>query len=199
MCIDDDKNTGQEMKKIFIGGSRSITKLNTGIVERLQNIISEDYKVLCGDASGADKAVQRFFCEAGYRKLTIYYSGDDCRMNLGEWSTKPILVHPTIKGLHFYMVKDQAMANDADKGFMIWDGKSVGSISNVFELLRHSKKSLVYFAPTGQFWPVSDGASVQSLLEKCDETVLAALDKKIKLKSTIRALQGDIQFALNLS
>ena len=31
--------------------------------------------------------------------------------------------------------KDKAMAAEADYGFVLWDGKSSGSISNVFELL----------------------------------------------------------------
>ena len=46
------------MTKVFIGGSRAITRLHPEVAKRLRNIIDGKLMVLVGDANGADKAVQ---------------------------------------------------------------------------------------------------------------------------------------------
>lgn len=44
------------------------------------------------------------------------------------------------KGFHFYAAKDQRMAEEASVGLMVWDGKSVGTLTNVLRLVRRRKK-----------------------------------------------------------
>jgi hypothetical protein len=41
------------------------------------------------------------------------------------------------------MAKDLHMAREADYGFMIWDGQSSGTLSNILELLEMGNKVLV--------------------------------------------------------
>lgn len=56
--------------------------------------------------------------------------------------TRKIAVSPKLTGREFWTQKDKAMA--ADYGFFLWDGKSQDSITNVLELVKDNKKSLVY-------------------------------------------------------
>ena len=57
------------MTNVFLGGSRRISKLNTEIKERVQNIINQQFVVLIGDASGTDKAFQQFLKEKDYKNV----------------------------------------------------------------------------------------------------------------------------------
>ena len=53
--------------KVFVGGSRHVSRLNERVRERLDKIIQKRLPILIGDASGADKAVQQLredACEA---------------------------------------------------------------------------------------------------------------------------------------
>ena len=45
------------MNKVFIGGSRRITRLNTKAAQTMDNLVEKGLTVLIGDANGADKAV----------------------------------------------------------------------------------------------------------------------------------------------
>jgi hypothetical protein len=49
------------------------------------------------------------------------------------------------------MAKDAKMAEDSDYGFMLWDGKSSGTLNNVLNLLSRQKRTLLYFSPTKEF------------------------------------------------
>lgn len=95
---------------------------------------------MVGDAGGADKAVQKWLLEQAYSNVTVYCSGSVCRNNLGNWPTKSINVDRSLKGRDFYTQKDKAMAQVANYGLVLWDGKSQGSCNNLKELLQQNKK-----------------------------------------------------------
>ena len=46
------------MTKVFIGGSRRVTRLNADVQRRIDKIIEQGFPILVGDANGADKAIQ---------------------------------------------------------------------------------------------------------------------------------------------
>jgi hypothetical protein len=48
---------------------------------------------------------------------------------------------------HYYGIKDLAMTKDATCGFMLWDGESKGTLTNVVNLLNTKKKTLLYLGP----------------------------------------------------
>jgi probable addiction module antidote protein len=135
------------MNKIFIGGSRHITRLPLEVQERLENVIALGHEVLIGDANGADKAAQKYFFEAAYNKVTVYCSGDNPRNNVGSWRTQNVYPPKNVKGFQFYAAKDREMAAHADAGLMIWDGKSPGTVLNILRLLLAGKSSLLVHAP----------------------------------------------------
>ena len=132
------------MKCVFVAGSRALSKLNAQVKERLDNIVKQNFTVLVGDANGVDKAVQRYLAEREYQHVIVYCM-EVCRNNVGSWPTH---VHKADSDLphdrHYYGIKDLAMARDASCGFMIWDGISKGTLTNVINLVNAEKKVLLY-------------------------------------------------------
>lgn len=55
------------MTKVFIAGSRRLSRLNADVKRRIDIMIEKGFTILVGDANGADKAVQRYLVEKGYR------------------------------------------------------------------------------------------------------------------------------------
>tara|TARA_R110001592_G_scaffold339111_1_gene626630 strand:+ start:4595 stop:5155 length:561 start_codon:yes stop_codon:yes gene_type:complete len=177
------------MKTIFLSGSRNIKSLNDEVRTRIQNMMSKSLQIVVGDANGADKAFQKFLKDTSYKDVVVFCSGSNCRNNLGKWKTQNIFVDPKLKGRDFYTQKDKEMAGYADCGLILWDGKSVGSISNVFELLKNNKYAVVYFSPEKKFYNIKSLEDAQNLLKKCDEESMGSIQKKINLSSIVKSLE----------
>jgi probable addiction module antidote protein len=129
---------------IFIGGSRQVSRLPPEIKKRLDNVVASNHSVVIGDATGADKAVQKYLFDKHYDKVTVFCSGDAPRNNLGNWRTHRVDVPKATKGFHFYAAKDREMARAADFGLMIWDGKSPGTVLNVMRLALAGKIAVLF-------------------------------------------------------
>jgi len=95
------------------------------------------------------------------------------------------------------MVKDLEMTKDSDYGFMLWDGKSSGTLSNAVELLKMNKSTLVYFLPEKKFYTISNVEDIKELLKKCDNKSVSTINKKINIDRSITELDSHIQTALN--
>nr|VFK40281.1 MAG: hypothetical protein BECKSD772F_GA0070984_105716 [Candidatus Kentron sp. SD]VFK44416.1 MAG: hypothetical protein BECKSD772E_GA0070983_103726 [Candidatus Kentron sp. SD] len=185
------------MTTVFISGSRKISRLNKEIKDRLKNLIIQEFEVVVGDANGADKAVQQFLLDESYPHVTVFCSGNACRNNLGNWKVSKIEVDPKLRGRAFYTKKDKEMAEIADYGFVLWDGKSPGSYSNIMELLKRNKKALVYYLPEKSFLTVSRLDDANGLLRKCDTVSQGEIRKKIKLPSLVKEIECMAQGALS--
>lgn len=135
------------MTRVFIGGSRHITRLNAQIRQRLDRVVEKAYPVVLGDANGVDKAVQSYLSELGYTNVTIYCTEGGLRNNLGNWPVNVIPRGVLRKSFEFYALKDRAMAMEATSGLMLWDGESRGTLTNITNLLTASKIVLVYVSP----------------------------------------------------
>ncbi|MGO9232955.1 MAG: hypothetical protein ACLP4V_02260 [Methylocella sp.] len=131
------------MSTIFAGGSRSVTRLGDAALQRITNIITSKHRVIVGDADGADTAIQRHLLAAGYLDVELLCSGPRFRNNLGNWRAHHIRPPREAAGFQCYAAKDRAMAEAADFGLMIWDGKSPGTILNVLRLLRGGKAAIL--------------------------------------------------------
>lgn len=139
------------MKTVFIGGSRRVSRLNEQIRRRLDDMVKRNFRIIVGDANGADRAMQRQLSEWDYRAVTVYYVGDRPRNNEGAWATQRIETPLKRPGFEFYTVKDRQMATDAECGLMLWDGKSRGTLANVERLVQAQKPVAVYVAPVRRF------------------------------------------------
>jgi len=157
--------------KVFIAGPRAISELNQNVKDRLVNIISNRFTVLVGDASGVDKAIQKYFCEVNYEDIMVYATGGKARNNVGKWGVIKVDVAPNIKGFNYYAAKDLEMAKAADYGFMIWNGKSKGTLNNIINLVDFGKNILVYFIPEKKFYTIKNLNDIRQLTSKCDSTI----------------------------
>lgn len=187
------------MTKIFISGSRMISRLNVDVTRRLNNIIERGHEVLTGDANGVDKAVQRFFAERSYADVTIYHVGEQPRNNVGGWRSVSVDVLGKHRGRELYTQKDKRMAEVSDSGMIVWDGKSSGSVQNMIWMLENYKTSLVYHAPIKKFIKVKDKEDLRSILSTIDMEDFDGIDRKIAvakymLSSYSQHSQGSLGF-----
>lgn len=186
------------MTSVFLSGSRTLSRINDLIRQRLNNMIENNLSIMVGDANGADKAMQAHLAEQGYSNVAVFFVGNLCRNNVGNWPTENVLANPKLSGRNFYSQKDKKMAKIADFGLVLWDGKSAGSIENVFELIKNGKKAVVYYSPEKEFCNISDSEGISSLLKKCDHDVLDSLDKKLGFKRYWNEIEAKKQTSLSL-
>ena len=163
--------------KVFVAGARAITHLDDNVKQRLSNMILNNIFVLLGDANGVDKAVQQFFHMAYYTDVMVYAMKGNPRNNIGNWKVKEIQPNGNSTGFDYYATKDLKMAEDADYGFMIWNGKSKGTLNNIITLISQNKKILVYFAPERRYYTISDFSSLEKLIKNCDDEVNSLVEK----------------------
>jgi adenine-specific DNA-methyltransferase len=169
------------MTTVFIGGSRRVSRFGAPIRARLDKIIENRLHVIVGDANGADKAVQQYLHSKHYEDVEVFCSGSACRNNIGQWSTQKIAADIHNRGRQFYAAKDRAMAHEATYGFMIWDGKSTGTLLNVLRLLRQEKKVVVYIVPERRFSELKAYDQWHTFLAACD----ASLRSETELEATL--------------
>lgn len=125
--------------KVFIGGSKTIPALNAEMRTAIDALCRRNAHILIGDCFGADCAVQRYLAEKQYRRVTVYVSGERIRNCVGQFAVKHIEVPDNIAGFSFYRQKDIAMAEDADRGLMLWDGITRGTLYNMRTLMALNK------------------------------------------------------------
>jgi hypothetical protein len=170
--------------KVFIGGSRAVSKLNAVIRERLDDLMKRHCTILIGDANGADKSVQQYFADNHYQHVVVFCM-ETCRNNVGQWSTRCIQPPPGSRGFSYYSTKDLVMCNEAKCGLMLWDGKSKGTLNNMLNLIGAEKRTLVYFSPTRDFHVLANGVDLQALLARCVPSDLEMAARGLGLKAPL--------------
>ena len=166
------------MTKVFIGGSRKISKLGTKVRKRLDRIMARRLLVLVGDANGTDRAVQQYFQSKDYDLVEVFCAGAACRNNTGGWPVRKIPADETRRDFSFFTTKDRVMAEEASVGFMIWDGKSVGTLMNVLRLARRAKKAVVYITSVTKFVNVKSEGDLQQLAARCAPELRKRLERE---------------------
>jgi hypothetical protein len=189
------------MIKVFIGGSRRLSKLNKKITHILDRVINKEYTVLVGDANGADKAVQSYFVNKNYNNVVVYCMQNGCRNNLGNWQTKIVEAPTESVGFQYYSSKDLRMALDTNYGFMLWDSKSRGTLNNIINLLKDNKQVVVYFAPLKSVSTVNSTDDLRILVEKCDPISLIKFEKdfnisKLLLQPTLWTSEKHVEYKI---
>ena len=155
--------------KVFIAGPRAITKLDKPVEERLLNIYQKNITVIVGDANGIDKSIQQYFHKLAYTNVLVFASEGKARNNIGGRKVENVEVEKGVKGFDYFAAKDKAMAKKADYRFMIWNGKSKGTLNNIVNLINENKQSLVYFVQKKQFICIDNGDKLNYLISFSDD------------------------------
>lgn len=178
------------MPTVFVAGSIKIKRLHPMFAERIANIVHEGMPVIVGDANGADASVQAELVAQSASDVTVYYTGDQPRNNIGDWKAHRVRSSARPGTRAYFTAKDIEMARRAEFGLMLWDAASTGTLSNVFELLSQGKKSVVFVNRVTQFLNVKQGEDVLDLVSHMSGAARRAADRKIGLGERVSRLAG---------
>lgn len=178
------------MTTVFIAGSIAIKKLHALFKERLANIVKSDFDIVLGDADGADSSIQQALLDLGAEKVTVYCAGLRPRNNIGNWPVQNITSDAEPGTREFFTAKDLKMAGVADFGLMVWDTKSTGTLSNVLELLRLERKSVVFINKDKVFINICEAKDLDKLIDTMSDTARFKAEDKIKLSKKVVALRS---------
>ncbi|MBI4217039.1 MAG: hypothetical protein HY687_06615 [Chloroflexi bacterium] len=182
------------MTKVFFGGSRRLSRFNAEIRARIDNVLLKGFGVLIGDANGADKAVQKYLAEKRYPDVRVFCAGVTCRNNLGDWNVESVSSDRNRADFLHYAKRDARMADQADYGFFLWDGKSKGTLNNIVMLLKQEKPALVYVSPRKEFIIVKHMDDLKALLSKCEPQTIKTLRSVVQIneKTVVRQSRLDL-------
>lgn len=183
------------MTKVFIGGSRAVSRLGADVRARLDTIMEKGFSVIVGDANGADKAAQAYLHEHRYLHVEVFCAEGACRNNVGGWTVRSIAAQTRERNAEFYSAKDRVMAEEADFGLMLWDGKSVGTLMNVFRLLNMDKKAVVYIVPQQRFVDFKSTGEWERFIEECSGPVRDKFTRRLTCEAPVhRTAQSLLAF-----
>ena len=166
--------------KVFIAGSRRLSKLSRDVTHRLDNIIEKSLTVLVGDANGVDKAVQTYFSKKHYPRVQVFCMEGGCRNNVGNWPARVVsATNPSRRDFAYYSTKDRVMSDEADYGLMLWDGESRGTLASIVDLVGRGKPVAVYFSPGKTFHTLRDSNDLDALLHRVDPATLSQLGSQL--------------------
>jgi hypothetical protein len=186
------------MTTVFIAGSISINHLHKKVQERIGKIVSSYLDVVVGDADGADTSIQKCLHDYQAERVTVYCTGDVPRNNVADWPVHNVYSKARAGSRAYFTAKDLEMARKSDYGLMIWDCKSTGTLSNVIELLREKKKSVVFVNKSSDFIKVSDKAGLEDLLAFMSTHARAKAEEKMNLSSVIAGISQE-QLSLDVA
>ena len=182
------------MGGVFMAGPIKVRKLDSEVKLRIDKVIRRNLRILVGDANGVDRLIQEYLSEKAYRNVTVYCINNP-RNNLGQWENHSIPVNEPRASFESYVLKDVEMANDADYGLMVWNGKSAGTLNNTLNLLASGKPIVVYFTPRREFREITTSGDFKALLSECNNDDIEKIDNKIRIRDRLDAM---LQTPLNL-
>lgn len=178
------------MTTVFIGGSIKIRHIHPLFAERLKNVVYEGLEVIVGDASGADTSVQEQLLRLDAKNVNVFCSGNEPRNNVGSWKVERVYSSDLPDTCAFFTAKDVEMAYRADFGLMLWDAVSTGTLNNVFELLSHGRKTVIFVNPEKRFVTVKERSDFGALVSAMTDDARWKADRKINLSARVSGLMN---------
>jgi hypothetical protein len=151
-------------KKVFIAGSRRISRLNAEAMRRMDNVLARGFHILVGDANGADKAVQQYLHARHYPHVLVFCMKSACRNNVGSWPTG----------------KSSPMRD----GLMLWDGASRGTLTNIVDLVRQGKPVLVLIPSRKASFTLRKSRDLEHMLG--DSSEAKRIDRELEGEHKVR-------------
>lgn len=161
-----DSKTYQET--IFLGGSKTINNISEKVKKEIVDFMNLGHNIVIGDCMGADFLMQKLLAENHYPFVTVYYSGERPRFNLGNWQTKQITSNYNMSAYEKQKLKDVQMAIDCNLGFMLLKGQSKGTMANIKEILKLNKKCEVCITDYNEKYPYMLMVKNEKDLERID-------------------------------
>jgi hypothetical protein len=162
--------------KVFVAGSRRLSKLSDDVRRRIDNIVRKKLAVIVGDASGVDKAIQQYLRDKHYGNVTVFCMEGSCRNNVGDWPTRSIAAtDPSRHDFAYFSTKDRVMVEEADYGFMLWDGKSRGTLRSIVDLVKRGKPVVIYMAPDKTFRTLRQSKDLAEMLAHIDPATIQGI------------------------
>jgi len=166
--------------KVFIAGSRHLSKLSREVTRRIDNIIAQRLSVVVGDANGIDKAVQKYLSTKHYKDVLVFCMEGGCRNNVGNWPIRAVnAANPNRHDFAYYSTKDRVMVDEADYGLMLWDAQSRGTLTSIVNLVRDRKPVVVYVAPDKSFHTLRNSEDLTSMLRRFDPIALKQVNHEL--------------------
>lgn len=154
------------MRTLFVSGSISTKEIAQEVSDSLVESRERGYRIILGDASGIDRSIQMFLKAKHFQNVEVFHIDKKPRNFADEsWGLQRVPINQQDKLLYkngrytrqAQMVKDKAMAEQADIGLVVWQdlsrnrfGKntvSKGSLHNIINLLRQNKYVGLYYCP----------------------------------------------------
>ena len=149
---------------VFVSGSRAISEFDDNIADALFDELNSNARILVGDADGVDAELQRFCAAQQYRNVTVFASNGKARNNVGNFKVQNV---PVDKGTYyktFFTQKDIVMTDTADYGVVIWDGKSKGSLNNIYRLIKQNKPCFVYLITVKKWFTIETESAAKNII-----------------------------------
>jgi hypothetical protein len=131
-----------------------------------------------------------------YQHVEVFCSDGVCRSNLGRWKVRTVPVGTRDRDFKFYSAKDRAMTRQATVGFMVWDGKSTGTLLNVVRLLREQKKVVVYVVPKGMFAELKSDTEWDDFIADYDLELQRKVERRASLEASEKGSAAQTSLAL---
>ncbi len=140
--------------KIFISGTTKISDkeskyyrlvLPKDICNVLDQIMTNDWEVIIGDAAGIDTMVQTYLYQHNYKKV-IVYATDKVRNNVGNWACNIVDGRSAKDEREYHALKDKEMQDICDFGYAVLldNGGARATRANVKALDDMGKFCMVY-------------------------------------------------------
>lgn len=150
--------------KVFTAGPRTVPELCDQVRQQIDHIIHNNDTILVGDSVGIDRAVQDYCREKRYQNVIVFAANGQARNNAGHFEVEDVKTDLRLKGFDYYAAKDRAMAEEADWGLMVWNGRSKGTLNDIIHMTCLNKQILVYYTPDGKFYSLKSTTDVDDFL-----------------------------------
>ena len=154
------------MKTIFLGSSKTVGEIPVEASNEIIEYMNLGYRFVVGDCRDADYFIQKILLNNNYKNVIVYYSGERCRINLGNWEEKYVPADKNSKGYDIYKRKDEQMAIDCDEGFMILNGATRGTMANIERLIALGKECAAAILEKNSDSPENYNVSFQTIINE---------------------------------
>lgn len=184
-------------KHVFVSGSRSQSSIPKAVQDSLEAIIEKGIGILIGDSDkGVDNEIIDFLRIPLYRYVTVYTIAEHPRIEPEpEWATRTIEADMDLKPQQRQMVKDRAMADDADWGLALFNPieknrygalqVSSGTLRNTIQMLLQGKMVKFFYVFEGEARSknLKELEDLESMIESYRSERLSSADEGTILSS----------------